>query len=402
MKVLKFGGTSVGSAENIKKVSQIVEDEQPRFVVLSAVSGTTNDLVAICTCLYAEDKEGAHKIIEKFNFRYEELIEGLYDSEDYRIKGREHYIAFVDLLNGIVDSDFSEKEEKIVLAQGEVLSTKLFATKQEEEGKDVMLLDSLEFMRLTAENEPDLEFSKLELDTILTRHSGVELFIAQGYICRNSKGEIDNLQRGGSDYSASLLAEAIDASELQIWTDIDGMHYNDPRIVEHTKSIPKLSYEAIGTYISEDTSEFGIKAVAAKDGIIVIKIKSTRMLLAYGFLKRLFEVFEKYETSVDVITTSEVAVSLTIDNGKNLNKIVDELSIYGDVHVEKEQCIISVVGNFIADEKGTASIIFDSLREIPLRMISFGGSKHNVTLLVNAKHKKEALNALNDSLFSDK
>lgn len=439
MKVLKFGGTSVGSAENIKKVAQIVEDEKPRFVVLSAVSGTTNDLVAINDSLYTGDKESARNVIEKFKLKYAGLINDLYDSDEYRKKGRQHFNAFIELLESVISASFSEKEEKIVLAQGEVLSTRLFAAKLEENGKVAMLLDSLDFMRLTPENEPDLAFSKEELEKILATNSSVPLFIVQGYICRNSKGEVDNLQRGGSDYSASLLAEAIEASELQIWTDIDGMHYNDPRIVEHTKSIAKLSYEeagelayfgakilhpycllptrrknipvrvkntmdpaALGTYISEDTSEIGIKAVAAKDGIIAIKIKSTRMLLAYGFLKKLFEVFEKYETSVDVITTSEVAVSLTIDNGKNLNRIVDELSKYGDVHVEKEQCIISVVGNFIAEEKGTASTIFDALREIPLRMISFGGSKHNVTLLVNARHKKEALNALNDSLFGAK
>ena len=439
MKVLKFGGTSVGSAENIKRVSQIVGDLKPKFVVLSAVSGTTNDLVAICDFLYVGDKEGAEKVIEKFNFKYDELIDGLYDSEEFKAKGKACYDAFIELLRNIISSDFSEKEEKVILAQGEVVSTNLFTIKQKELGNDVLLLDSLEFMRLTPENEPDLDFSRIELGRIMAAHSNVGLFVVQGYICRNSAGEVDNLQRGGSDYSASLLAEAIDASELQIWTDIDGMHYNDPRIVEHTESIPKLSFEeagelayfgakilhpycllptrrkgipvrvkntmdpsAIGTYISEDTSEFGIKAVAAKDGIIVIKIKSTRMFLAHGFLRRLFEVFETYETAVDVITTSEVAVSLTIDDGKNLNKIVDELSVYGDVHVEKEQCIIAVVGNFIAEEKGTASKIFDSLRDIPLRMISFGGSKHNVTLLVSGKHKKEALNALNDSLFNRK
>ncbi|MFT7035578.1 MAG: aspartate kinase [Cyclobacteriaceae bacterium] len=439
MKVLKFGGTSVGSAENIKKVSQIVADIKPRFVVLSAVSGTTNDLVAICDFLYTGQKEGANKVIEKFNFKYSELIGALYDSDEFKNKATDIYCEFIDLLKSIISAEFSEKEEKIVLAQGEVVSTKLFTIKQEELGSNVLLLDSLEFMRLTSENEPDLDFSRIELGRILATHSNVGLFVVQGYICRNSDGEVDNLQRGGSDYSASLLAEAVDSSELQIWTDIDGMHYNDPRIVKHTKSIPKLSFEeagelayfgakilhpycllptrrkgipvrlkntmdpdAVGTYISEDTSEFGIKAVAAKDGIIVIKIKSTRMFLAHGFLRRLFEVFEKYETAVDVITTSEVAVSLTIDDGKNLNQIVDELSVYGDVHVEKEQCIIAIVGNFIADEKGTASKIFDSLRDIPLRMISFGGSKHNVTLLVSGKHKKEALNALNDSLFAEK
>lgn len=439
MKVLKFGGTSVGSAENIKKVSQIVADIKPRFVVLSAVSGTTNDLVAICNFLYAGDKEGASKVIEKFNFKYSELIDGLYDSDEFKNRATAVYGEFTDLLKSIISAEFGEREEKIVLAQGEVVSTKLFTIKQEEIGNDVLLLDSLEFMRLTSANEPDLDFSRVELERILAAHSNVGLFVAQGYICRNSDGEVDNLQRGGSDYSASLLAEAIDSSELQIWTDIDGMHYNDPRVVKHTKSIAKLSFEeagelayfgakilhpycllptrrkgipvrikntmdpdAVGTYISEDTSEFGIKAVAAKDGIIAIKIKSTRMFLAHGFLRRLFEVFEKYETAVDVITTSEVAVSLTIDDAKNLNKIVEELSVYGDVHVEKEQCIIAVVGNFIADEKGTASRIFDSLREIPLRMISFGGSKHNVTLLVNGKHKKEALNALNESLFAKK
>ncbi len=439
MKVLKFGGTSVGSAENIKRVSAIVADEQPRFVVLSAVSGTTNELVSICENLYAGDKAAAEKVIGRFHFRYPELIEELYDTDEYKAKATGYFEDFVKTLQGIIDGDFTEKEEKVVLAQGEMLSTKLFTARLHEEGREAMLLDSLTFMRLTPENEPDLDFSRNELGDILAEHSGVSLFVVQGYICRNSQGEIDNLQRGGSDYSASLVAEAVDASELQIWTDIDGMHYNDPRIVQDTKSIPKLSYEeagelayfgakilhpyclrptrrksipvkvkntmdpsAVGTYICDDTSEVGIKAVAAKDGIIAIKIKSTRMLLAYGFLKKIFEVFEKYQTSVDVITTSEVAVSLTIDDGAYLNKIVDELSQYGDVHVEKEQCIISVVGNFIAEEKGTASKIFDALRDIPLRMISFGGSKHNVTLLVNARHKKEALNALNDNLFNGK
>ncbi|MFY0654402.1 MAG: aspartate kinase [Cyclobacteriaceae bacterium] len=438
MKVLKFGGTSVGSAENIKRVSQIVQDIKPKFVVLSAVSGTTNDLVAICDCLFRNDKEGAKKVIEKFNFKYAELIDGLFDTDEHKQVGLSHYKAFVELLTNVIEGPtFGLKEEKLVHAQGEYLSTRLFKTKQDELGNDSVWLDSLDFMRLTVENEPDIHFSEIELGRIMAEYSSAQLFIVQGYICRNTEGEVDNLQRGGSDYSASLLAEAITAEELQIWTDIDGMHYNDPRIVQNTKSIPKLSYEeagelayfgakilhpycllparrknipvrvkntmdpaAIGTLISEDTSEFGIKAVAAKDGIIAIKIKSTRMLLAHGFLKKVFEIFERYQTSVDVITTSEVAVSLTIDDGKNLNKIVDELSEFGDIHVEKEQCIISVVGNFIADEKGTASKIFDSLREIPLRMISFGGSKHNVTLLVSGKHKKEALNALNDNLFN--
>jgi aspartate kinase len=246
MKVLKFGGTSVGSAENIKKVSQIVGDIKPRFVVLSAVSGTTNDLVAINNFLYAKNQEEAYKVIEKFNFKYNELIEGLYDSDEFKTTGKDCYKEFVDLLKHIISSEFGEKEEKIILAQGEILSTKLFTIKQQELNNDVLLLDSLEFMRLTPANEPDLDFSRIELGRILAAHSTVGLFIAQGYICRNSKGEIDNLQRGGSDYSASLLAEAVDASELQIWTDIDGMHYNDPRIVQHTKSIPKLSFEEAG------------------------------------------------------------------------------------------------------------------------------------------------------------
>ena len=440
MKVSKFGGTSVGSAENIKKVTQIVADEQPRFVVLSAVSGTTNDLVSICNFLYTNDKEGAEKVIDKFNFKYYELIKDLFDTDDFRNTGMKAYIDFVSLIQGVINgATFSDKEEKIILAQGEMLSTKLFALKQEELGRESVLLNSLDFMRINDENEPDLEFSRIELGRILAEYSHTPLFIVQGYVCQNSDGEIDNLQRGGSDYSASLLAEAVDAEELQIWTDIDGMHYNDPRIVERTESIPKLSYEeagelayfgakilhpycllptrrksipvkvkntldpsAIGTFISEDTSEFGIKAVAAKDGIIVIKVKSTRMLLAHGFLKKLFDIFDKYETAVDVITTSEVAVSLTIDKGEHLNKIVGELSEYGEIYVEKDQCIIAVVGNFIAEEKGTASKIFNALDDVPLRMISYGGSMHNVTLLVHSKHKKQTLNALNDSLFNGK
>jgi aspartate kinase len=438
MRVLKFGGTSVGSAQRMKEVANLINDSHPKIVVLSAMSGTTNSLVEIANYLYKKNNDGANEVINKLEQKYFAEVDALYTTEVFKQKGRELIKSHFNYLRSFTVDVFTANEEKAILAQGELISTAMFQYHLEEIGRKSALLPALDFMRTDENCEPDMNYITENIKKVLTRYDGVQEFVTQGYICRNSFGEIDNLQRGGSDYSASLVGAAVVADEIQIWTDIDGMHNNDPRFVESTKAVSDLSFDeaaelayfgakilhptcvqpaktmnipvrllntmeptAPGTLISSKQIKNRIAAVAAKDGITAIKIKSGRMLLAYGFLRKVFEIFESYKTPIDMITTSEVGVSVTIDNDRYLDNIVDDLKNYGSVEVDRDQVIISVVGDLVASTKGNAHIIFEGLKEVPIRMISYGGSNFNVSLLINAEDKKAALNALSQSLFKD-
>lgn len=436
MKVLKFGGTSVGSAERMKALVALISNEEPKIVVLSAMSGTTNALVEIAAALYARENEKAKKLIDALEKKYESVIKELYAKESSLQKGKELVKNHFEFIRSFTLDMFTANEEKAILAQGELLSTAMEHFYLEEIGIESVLLPALNFMRIDENDEPDLAYIEQNLKTELKKFPEKNLFITQGYICRNPFGEIDNLKRGGSDYTATLIGAALTAEEIQIWTDIDGMHNNDPRIVEKTFPVTELGFDeaaelayfgakilhptcvlpaqkrkvpvrllntmqpqAKGTVITDKTTSDRITAVAAKDGIIAVNIKSARMLLAYGFLRSVFEIFERYKTPIDMITTSEVAVSVTIDNDKNLAAIVNELNQFCTVRVDKDQSIICVVGNFTAEKQGVAVKILDALKNIPLRMISYGGSENNVSVLVDSKHKKEALIALNKGLF---
>ncbi|WP_018479093.1 aspartate kinase [Pontibacter roseus] len=436
MKVLKFGGTSVGSAERMKAVADLIQDGEAKIVVLSAMSGTTNQLVQIAEKLYQNDNKEANALIDALHHTYKQVVDSLYTSEEKKKQAQELLLHHFDYLRSFTLDLFTIHEERAVLAQGELLSTALFQFFLEEQGIPSVLLPALNFMRIDENEEPDTDYISKNLKTELDKYPNAKLFITQGYICRNAFGEVDNLKRGGSDYSASLIGAAADASEIQIWTDINGMHNNDPRVVKNTFPIAELSFdeaaelayfgakilhpssvlpakqknipvrllntmqpEAQGTTISAQSGRGSIKAVAAKDGITAIKIKSGRMLLAYGFLRSVFEVFERYKTPIDMITTSEVAVSLTIDNPKFLSEITKELEEYGQVELDKDQTIICVVGDFIAERSGSGLKIFESLKDIPLRMISYGGSKNNISLLINTTDKERALVLLNEGIF---
>lgn len=436
MLVLKFGGTSVGSAERMKALVTLINDSRPKIVVLSAMSGTTNSLVEIGSALYARELDKARNLIDALEKKYHGVVAELYAKEASRSKGTELVKEHFNYLRSFTIDMFTANEEKAVLAQGELLSTAMMQFYLEEIGVKSALLPALNFMRIDANEEPDLDYIEKHTKAEIALHPGVGLFITQGYICRNAFGEIDNLKRGGSDYTATLLGAALKSEEIQIWTDIDGMHNNDPRIVNKTFPISELSFDeaaelayfgakilhptcvlpaqkrnvpvrllntmqpqAKGTLIGAAPSADRITAVAAKDGITAIKIRSARMLLAYGFLRSVFEVFERYRAPIDMITTSEVAVSLTIDNPAHVNEIIAELQDFGQVEVDRDQAIICIVGTFGKDKQGYASRVFDSLKEIPIRMISYGGSENNISILVDGSKKKEALQALNSGLF---
>ena len=437
MKVMKFGGTSVGKPERMHGVAQLVtRGDEPTIVVLSALSGTTNFLVSISNGLASNDRSDAKQKIDQLEAHYQQFINDLLQTDAARQKARTQLAEHFEFLNIILKISFSEALNKDILAQGELMSTKLFSVYLEEAGVEHVLLPALEFMQIDAHEEPQIGSIKVKLSQLLHANQGKKLFITQGYICRNSKGEVDNLKRGGSDYSASLIAAAINASVCEIWTDIDGMHNNDPRVVDKTVPIEQLSFdeaaelayfgakilhpasiwpaqhfnipvkllntmdpEAKGTVIQQQAGSVGIKAVAAKDGIVAIKIKSSRMLLAYGFLRKIFEVFEKYRTSIDMITTSEVAVSLTIDSQENLPEILKELEAFGSVEIDENQTIVSIVGNEIAQTPEVMKKLFNAINNIPIRMVSYGGSKHNVSLLIPAAYKVETLQLLNKGVF---
>ncbi len=437
MKVLKFGGTSVGSSQRMMEVAKLINDGEKKIVVLSAMSGTTNSLVEISDYLYKKNPEGANDIINKLEEKYKQHVNELYSTDEYKQKTQ----AFVkDIFNGIrsfTKDIFTLFEEKVILSQGELISTNMVTNYLLEKGVNVVLLPALDFMRTDKNGEPDPTYIKSKLASLLEKHPDADIYITQGFICRNAYGEVDNLQRGGSDYSASLIGAAVNASEIQIWTDIDGMHDNDPRIVDKTSPVRQLHFEeaaelayfgakilhptciqpakyanipvrllntmeptAPGTLISNDTESSKIKAVAAKDNITAIQIKSGRMLLAYGFLRKVFEIFESYQTSIDMICTSEVGVSVSIDNTKHLNEILNDLKKYGTVHVDHDMCIICVVGDLRWENVGFEAKALDAMREIPVRMISFGGSDYNISFLVSKNDKKRALQSLSNHLFN--
>ena len=436
MKILKFGGTSVGSAERMHALAKLINDKSPKIIVLSAMSGTTNNLVEIAAALYLKENEKASSLIKELKTKYETVIKQLYKTEAGLNKGKGLLESHFGYLHSFTIDLFTINEERAILAQGELLSTALFHYYLEEININSTLLPALNFMRIDENEEPDMNYIERNSKQELGKNPSADLYITQGYICRNAFGEIDNLKRGGSDYTATLIGAAIQAEEIQIWTDIDGMHNNDPRVVEKTQAIAELSFDeaaelayfgakilhptcilpaqvknipvrllntmqpqAKGTLISSRTTGDNIKAVAAKDDITAINIKSGRMLLAYGFLRAVFEIFERYKTPIDMITTSEVAVSLTIDNTKNLEAIKSELEEFCKVEIETNLTIVCIVGSFTAEKQGYAFRIFDALKNIPIRMISYGGSKNNVSILVDSKLKKDTLIALNKGLF---
>jgi len=439
MKILKFGGTSVATAGRIKEVAALVSgSNDKKIVVLSAMFGTTNQLVRIAEHLYAKENNIALEVIESLEAIYFQVVEELYSANEYSEKGKELISNHFTYIRSFTQDIFTRYEERAVLAQGELISTALFQFYLEESGIRSVLLPALNFMRIDTNQEPDNFYIKENLERELSKYPDDNLFITQGYICRNLYGEVDNLKRGGSDYSASLIGTAVGADEIQIWTDISGMHNNDPRIVENTRPIYRLTFDEAaelayfgakilhpssilpaqlkgipvrlkntmqpedeGTLISSDSQGEGIKAIAAKDGITAIKIKSGRMLLAYGFLRKVFEVFERYKTPIDMISTSEVSVSLTIDDTTWLEKIVDELKIYGTVEVSEGNSIVCLVGNNIVEQNGHISKIFESLKHISVRMISYGGSRHSISLLISSDDKKEVLQSLHTNLFAD-
>lgn len=434
---MKFGGTSVGKPERMHHIVSLVSKEtEPVIVVLSALSGTTNALVEIGELIAKGDRHAAKLAIDKLEKHYHAFIKDLVKDKKAVDKAKAIVAEHFEFLNIILKISFSESLNKDILAQGELLSTKLFCVYLEEQGIEHALLPALEFMSIDHYDEPQIGSIKVKLSQLLKQHKAKKIFVTQGYICKNSRGEVDNLKRGGSDYSASLIAAAINASVCEIWTDIDGMHNNDPRIVKKTVPIEQMSFEeaaelayfgakilhpasiwpaqqykipvkllntmqpkARGTLITEKAGSVGVKAVAAKDNIIAIRIKSSRMLLAYGFLRKIFEVFEKYRTPIDMITTSEVAVSLTIDNSTHLKEILKELEPFGTIEVDKNQVIISVVGNEISKTEAMVKKLFGSIMNIPVRMVSYGGSPHNISLLVPAEYKNQILQQLNKGMF---
>lgn len=436
MRVLKFGGTSVGSPENMRMVMNIITDGEQKLVVLSAMSGTTNSLVEISKHLYNGEKQLAMDVISSLRNKYDKVVEELFVSGSYKKKGASVIEEVFSLLTSLTGKRFSDWDEKTALAQGELISTQLFTLLMEENGHKTVLLPALDFMRIDEDRAADLEAIETLLSEILAGTPQADYYITQGFICRDPEGRIDNLERGGSDYTASLVGAALNANEIQIWTDIDGFHNNDPRFVANTRKIDQLSFNEAaelayfgakilhpqtisparvknipvrlkntmnpsdsGTLITTQSDGTGIKAVAAKDGITAIKIRSGRMFMAYGFLKKVFEIFETFKTPIDMITTSEVAVSLTIDNTRYLGEISSQLLQFGEVEIDQDMSIVCIVGDIIREETGFASRVFHALDGIPIRMISYGGSRYNISVLVPTSHKKSTLQTLSDKLL---
>ena len=439
MKVLKFGGTSVGSAERMKSVAKLITDGEKKIVVLSAMSGTTNSLVEISDYLYKKNPDGANDIINKLEQKYKQHLNELFSTDEYKQKTQEVLDGVFSSIRAYTKDLFTLFEEKVVLAQGELMSTNMVTNYLQEQGVNAVLLPALDFMRTDKNAEPDPVYIREKLAIQLQKYPDADIYITQGFICRNAYGEIDNLQRGGSDYSASLIGAAVEAKEIQIWTDIDGMHDNDPRVVDHTSPVRQLNFDeaaelayfgakilhptciqpakyanipvrllntmdptAPGTMISNDTEYGKIKAVAAKENITAIKIKSSRMLLAHGFLRKVFEIFESYQTSIDMVCTSEVGVSMSIDNTKHLNEIVADLKKYGTVTVDKDMCIICVVGDLTWENIGFETLAMKAMKDIPVRMVSYGGSNYNISFLVKEEDKVRALRSLSASIFDAK
>ena len=434
---MKFGGTSVGTPTRMKEVTKLVtKSGEPVFVVLSAMAGTTNSLVEISDYLYKKNPDGANEIINQLERKYLKHIDELYQSDAVKEQTREFLTSEMNYLRSFTKELFTSFEEKSIVAQGELLSTNMVVNYMKEQGFKAVLLNALDFMRTDKNSEPDPVYIKEKLQALMEKNEGQQVYVTQGFICRNAYGEIDNLQRGGSDYTASLIGAAIGADEIQIWTDIDGMHNNDPRVVDNTQPVHHLHFEeaaelayfgakilhptcvqpakyagipvrllntmepeAEGTTISNQTEYGKIKAVAAKDNIIAIKIKSSRMLLATGFLRKVFEIFESYQTPIDMVCTSEVGVSMSIDNSAHLGEIVDELKKYGTVTVDTGMCIICVVGDLDWSNIGFETKVLDAMKNIPVRMISYGGSNYNISFLIRDEDKKRALQSLSDQLF---
>ena len=436
MKVMKFGGTSVVSAERIKNVAKLVTGKGCNVVVLSAMSGTTNTLVEISDYLYKGNAAGALETINALEVKYNSTIDSLFDVEEFRQKAIVEVRGCFNYMRQFVKPDFTEVDEKEILSQGELMSTAMMNIYLHMNGYNSEVLPALEYVRTDAKDEPDMPYIKQRLAALMAKYPDVDLYITEGYICRNHRGEVDNLHRGGSDYTASLIGAAVEAEEIQIWTDIDGMHNNDPRFVDGTRPVEHLHFEeaaelayfgakilhptcvlpaklhnipvrllntlqpeARGTLIDNNPSKGEIKAVAAKDNITAIKIKSARMLLAYDFYLNVFKVFDKYKTPVDMIVTSEVGVSVTIDNDKNLDAIVDELMKFSTVTIDKDMVIVCVVGDLEWRNCGFETLALEAFKEIPVRMISYGGSNYNISFLVHKEDKLRALKSLSEHLF---
>lgn len=437
MKILKFGGTSVGSPQRMKDVCQLITDGDRKIVVLSAMSGTTNSLVEIADYINKRNPEAANNVINKLRNVYLQHIEELYVKEENLLATRELLLGLFKHLHQLMTEEYSLKLEKEILAQGELMSTNMVTNYLKEQGVKVCLIPALDYMKTDDKGEPDMPFIKTHLNDFLKKNGGYDLYITQGFICRNQLGDIDNLQRGGSDYTACLIGAVLGAEEIQIWTDIDGMHNNDPRIVPNTTPVRQLNFEeaaelayfgakilhptciqparyagvpvkllntmeptAPGTIINNQMQRGTIKAVAAKDNITAIKIVSSRMLLATGFLRKVFEIFENYQTPVDMVTTSEVGITLTIDNNAHLAAITEELKKYGTVDIDENMCIICVVGDLRSENVGFENRVAEAISQVPIRMISYGGSNHNISFLIRAEDKKTALCALSEKLFS--
>ena len=437
MKVLKFGGTSVGSAERIKNVANLVIERGKNIVVLSAMSGTTNTLVEISDYLYKHNIDGAKETINILEKKYFNTIRDLFDSEADREAATTEIKACFNYIRSFTKDLFTIFEEKEILAQGELMSTALMNIYMHSLGVKSVIIPALDYVRTDKNGEPDTQYIKQKLVALLEKYADAEIYITQGYICRNAYGEIDNLQRGGSDYSASLIGAAINAEEIEIWTDIDGMHNNDPRYVDGTSPVDELHFEeaaelayfgakilhptcvlpaklnnipvrllntmcpeAKGTLIHNTNGNGEIKAIAAKDNITAIKIKSGRMLLAYGFLRKVFEIFETYKTPIDMIATSEVGVSVTIDSEKNLDPILDDLKKFGTVTIDRDMVIICVVGDLEWHKTGIEALALEAIKDVPVRMISYGGSNYNVSFLVKKEDKVRTLNLLSKHIFN--
>lgn len=440
MQVFKFGGTSVGTPQRMKDVCNLITaDGKPKIVVLSAMSGTTNSLVEAAEYLKIGNPEAAGNVINGLRRKYREHIPALYVTEEMQVETRELLDNIFLELHDCRALKFSDAVEKDVLSKGEIMSTNMVTNYLRECGIKACLLPALDFMRKAKNGEPDMLYIREHINALLEEHAGYDIYITQGFICRNFDGEVDNLERGGSDYTATLVGAAIRSDEVQIWTDIDGMHNNDPRFVEGTTPVRQLNFEesaelayfgakilhptciqparymgvpvrlkntmdpaAPGTIINNDMEPGTIKAVAAKDNITAIKIVSSRMLLASGFLCKIFSIFDRYKTSIDMIATSEVGVSLTIDNTSRLAAIVERLKKIGTVQVDNNMCIICVVGDLRSENTGFETVATEALRDVPLRMISYGGSNHNISFLVSMDDKKAALEALQKTLFGTK
>lgn len=436
MKVLKFGGTSVGSAARIKHVANLIGSGKKNIVVLSAMAGTTNTLVEIADYLAKGNIPGAQETLNNLRLKYDGVIDELYDSQSAHNRAKAVIGERFSYITALIDGSFSQSEEKEILAQGELMSTALMDIYLNEHGVRSVLLPALEYMRTDINGEPDMKYISTRLRRLIDLNRDADLFLTQGYICLNSSGNVDNLKRGGSDYSASIIGAVVNADEIEIWTDIDGMHNNDPRYVDGTSPVSELNFEeaaelayfgakilhpncvlpaklanipvrllntlqpeAPGTVIYNMPPDSRIKAVAAKDNITAIKIKSGRMLLAYGFLHKVFETFEKYQTGIDMMATSEVGVTVTIDDERHLAALVDELKNFGTVTVDRDMAIVCVVGDLEWHNCGYAAKAVSALSDLQVRMISYGGSNYNVSMLIRQQDKVEALRRLSDALF---